>query len=101
MRPADEPAYEPDRRLRAELLRPMGAYVMGRNMFGPIRGEWIGDWRGWWGEVPPSCARVCVLPPHPREPLEMTGGTVFNFVTEGFERALELAREAAGDADVR
>jgi dihydrofolate reductase len=100
-RHSDEPGYEPDRRLRAELLRPMGAYVMGRNMFGPIRGEWIGDWRGWWGEEPPYYAPVFVLTHYPRDPIEMAGGTVFNFVTEGFGRALEQARRAAGDADVR
>ena len=100
-RHADEPGYEPDRRLWDELLRPMGAYVMGRNMFGPIRGEWVGDWRGWWGDVPPYHAPVFVLTHHARAPLEMAGGTVFNFVTEGFGRALEQARDAAGDGDVR
>ncbi|MGH7722288.1 MAG: dihydrofolate reductase family protein [Candidatus Dormibacteria bacterium] len=100
-RHADEPGFEPDRRLWDELLRPMGAYVMGRNMFGPIRGEWTGDWRGWWGEEPPYHAPVFVLTHHPREPIEMAGGTIFNFVTEGFEGALEQARDAAGDADIR
>ncbi|MHB8719508.1 MAG: dihydrofolate reductase family protein [Candidatus Dormibacteria bacterium] len=100
-RHADEPGYEADRRLWGELLRPLGAYVMGRNMFGPIRGEWTGDWRGWWGEDPPYHAPVFVLTHHARDSLEMAGGTVFHFVTEGFERALDRARDAAGDADVR
>src|ERR1700750_1085917 len=58
---------EADRALTKELLTPKGAYVMGRNMFGPIRGEWSGDWRGWWGEGPPHHAPAVVLAPHPRE----------------------------------
>jgi dihydrofolate reductase len=78
------------------ILAGNGAYVMGRNMFGPIRGEWSGDWRGWWGPEPPYRAPVLVLTHHAREPLEMEGGTTFHFVTEGFEHALGLAREAAG-----
>lgn len=100
-RHADEPGCEPDRRLRDELLRPLGAVVMGRNMFGPIRGGWSGDWRGWWGDEPPYRGPVFVLTHHARKPLEMAGGTVFTFVTEGFGPALEQARDAAGDADVR
>lgn len=83
------------------ILAGNGAYVMGRNMFGPIRGEWTGDWRGWWGEEPPYHAPVFVLTHHAREAVEMEGGTVFHFVTEGFDAALERARAAAGpDADV-
>ena len=83
------------------ILEGNGAYVMGRNMFGPIRGEWSGDWRGWWGEEPPYHAPVFVLTHHAREPLTMGGGTTFEFVTEGFEHALALARDAAGpDANV-
>jgi dihydrofolate reductase len=77
-----------------------GAFIMGRNMFGPIRGQWTGDWRGWWGEEPPYRAPVFVLTHHPREPLEMKGGTTFHFVTDGIEAALERARAAAGDLDV-
>ncbi|GAA4913024.1 dihydrofolate reductase [Stackebrandtia albiflava] len=77
-----------------------GAYIMGRNMFGPIRGEWDLEWRGWWGEEPPYHAPVFVLTHHPREPLTMAGGTVFHFVTDGIESALAAAREAAGDRDV-
>jgi dihydrofolate reductase len=83
------------------ILEGNGAYVMGRNMFGPVRGEWSGDWRGWWGEEPPYRAPVFVLTHHARESVEMEGGTVFHFVTEGFDVALERARDAAGpDASV-
>ena len=77
-----------------------GAYIMGRRMFGPDRGEWDLDWRGWWGEDPPYHAPVFVLAHRPRESVEMQGGTVFHFVTEGIEPALALAREAAGERDV-
>ena len=77
-----------------------GAYVMGRNMFGPGRGDWDLDWRGWWGEEPPYHAPVFVLTHHERAPLEMAGGTTFHFVTDGLEAALARARAAAGDADV-
>jgi dihydrofolate reductase len=76
-----------------------GAFIMGRNMFGPIRGEWSGDWRGWWGEEPPYHAPVFVLTHYPREPLVMDG-TTFYFVTDGVASALEQAREAAGDANI-
>jgi dihydrofolate reductase len=78
-----------------------GATIMGRNMFGPIRGSW-GDrsWRGWWGEDPPYHQPVFVLTHHAREPLEMEGGTTFHFVTSGIEAALEQAREAAAGEDV-
>jgi dihydrofolate reductase len=73
---------------------------MGRNMFGPIRGEWEGDWRGWWGAEPPYHAPVFVLTHYARDPIEMEGGTTFHFVTEGFEAAMEQAKAAAGDEDV-
>jgi len=76
------------------------AYVMGRNMFGPGRGEWDLEWTGWWGDDPPYHAPVFVLTHHPRAALEMQGGTTFHFVTEGIEAALARAREAAGDGDV-
>jgi dihydrofolate reductase len=92
-----------DARWTQRLLRPRGAYVMGRNMFGPVRGPWEtyqdGEWRGWWGDEPPYHAPVFVLTHHAHEPVEMEGGTTFHFVTDGFARALELAREA-GDGDV-
>src|SRR3954452_1378983 len=97
---ADEPGYEASRPLRDELLRPMGAYVMGRNMFGPIRGPWSEDWRGWWGDEPPYHAAVFVLTHHARESIEMQGGTTFHFVTDGFDAALARAKDAAGDMDV-
>jgi dihydrofolate reductase len=77
-----------------------GAYVMGRNMFSPGRGEWDPSWTGWWGEEPPYHAPVFVLTNHPREPVPMRGGTTFTFVTDGIEAALDRARAAAGDADV-
>src|SRR5215207_2486918 len=76
------------------------AYVMGRNMFSPGRGEWDLDWTGWWGEEPPYHGPVFVLTHHEREPIEMKGGTTFHFVTDGPAAALVLAREAAGDGDV-
>ena len=78
----------------------VGAYVMGRNMFGGGPGEWADDWRGWWGENPPYHAPVYVLTHHPRAALEMEGGTTFHFVTDGPEKALERAKEAAGDREV-
>lgn len=79
----------------------VGAVIMGRNMFGPVRGEWPDDsWTGWWGDDPPYHAPVFVLTHHAREPVEMQGGTTFHFVTGGIEAALERAREAAGDRDV-
>ena len=83
-----------------EVDQGIGAYVMGRNMFGPGRGAWDLGWRGWWGEDPPYHTPVFVLTHHPREPLEMQGGTTFAFVTDGIESALEQARAAAGDKDV-
>jgi dihydrofolate reductase len=73
-----------------------GAYIMGRNMFGPGRGEWDDEWTGWWGDDPPYHAPVFVLTHHPRAPLVMEGGTTFTFVTDGIESALEQARAAAG-----
>jgi dihydrofolate reductase len=97
---ADEPGHEADARLRDELLGRRGAYIMGRNMFGPVRGAWDEDWRGWWGEEPPYHAPVFVLTHHAHEPIEMQGGTTFFFVTEGFDVALEQARKVAGDLDV-
>jgi dihydrofolate reductase len=79
----------------------VGATIMGRNMFGPVRGSWEGEeWRGWWGDEPPFHTPVFVLTHHAREPLEMQGGTTFHFVTEGIEAALERAFEAAGGKDV-
>ena len=77
-----------------------GAYIMGRNMFGPDRGEWDLEWKGWWGDEPPYHAPVFVLSHHPRSALPMAGGTTFHFVTEGIESALERAQAAALDKSV-
>jgi dihydrofolate reductase len=85
--------------LMEEALANVGATVMGRNMFGGGPGPW-GDWNGWWGEDPPFHHPVFVLTHHPRAPLEMEGGTTFQFVTEGPERAVEQAMAAAGGRDV-
>jgi dihydrofolate reductase len=92
---------ETDATMRDDLLRPIGAVVMGRNMFGPVRGPWSEEWRGWWGDDPPYHAPVFVLTHHPHEPIEMAGGTTFFFVTDGFGAALRQAQEVAGDQDVR
>ena len=80
----------------------VGAWILGRNMFGPIRGPWPDDsWKGWWGEEPPYHTKVFVLTHHAREPLEMKGGTTFYFVTDGIRSALDQAKEAADGRDVR
>ena len=80
----------------------LGAWILGRNMFAHSRGPWPDDgWKGWWGEEPPYHCPVFVLTHHARPPLEMKGGTVFHFVTDGIEAALERARAAAGDLDIR
>ena len=80
----------------------IGAWIMGRNMFGPIRGPWPDDsWKGWWGDTPPYHTPVFVLTNHPREPLAMDGGTTFHFVTDGIHAALERARKAANGQDIR
>jgi len=83
-------------------LAGLGAWILGRNMFGPIRGPWPDDsWKGWWGDEPPYHTPVFVLTHHPRAPIRMTGGTEFRFVTEGIHVALEQAVAAAGGRDVR
>ena len=80
----------------------VGAWIMGRNMFGPIRGAWPDEnWKGWWGDNPPYHVPVFVLTHHPRAPIAMQGGTTFNFVTDGIRSALERATAAAGGKDVR
>jgi dihydrofolate reductase len=79
-----------------------GAFILGRNMFGPIRGEWPDEhWKGWWGDNPPYHAPTFVLTHHSRAPIEMEGGTTFYFVTDGIEAALQRAREAAKEKDVK
>lgn len=77
------------------LMRPRGPYIMGRNMFGPVRGAWDEDWRGWWGDEPPYHAPVFVLTHHPHEPIVLGGGTTFHFVTDGFGAAFAQATAAA------
>jgi dihydrofolate reductase len=80
----------------------IGAWILGRNMFGPVRGPWPDDrWKGWWGDEPPYHTPVFVLTHYPRESLRMAGGTEFHFVTDGIHAALERAKAAAGDRDVR
>jgi dihydrofolate reductase len=79
-----------------------GAWILGRNMFGPVRGPWPDDnWKGWWGDEPPYHVPTFVLTHYAREPVEMKGGTTFYFVTDGIESALEKAKAAAGDRDIR
>jgi dihydrofolate reductase len=79
-----------------------GAFILGRNMFGPVRGNWPDDsWKGWWGDNPPYHAPTFVLTHHAREPIAMEGGTTFHFVTDGIHAALERARDAAGARDVK
>ena len=91
-----------DEDFAARGLAGMGAWIMGRNMFGPIRGPWPDEsWRGWWGKNPPYHTPVFVLTHHSRPPQEMEGGTVFHFVTDGIHAALERARAAAGSLDIR
>jgi dihydrofolate reductase len=83
-----------------EAITAAGAFIMGRNMFGPGREAWDLDWKGWWGDDPPYHGPVFVLTHFPREPVEMQGGTTFTFVTDGIESALAQAREAAGEENV-
>ena len=91
-----------DNDFAARSFENLGAWIMGRNMFGPVRGPWPDyEWKGWWGANPPYHVPVFVLTHHARPPLEMEGGTVFHFVTEGIEAALDQARAAARGKDVR
>lgn len=92
----------PDNDFAEKSFENLGAWIMGRNMFGPIRGPWQNDeWKGWWGENPPYHVPVFVLTHHARESVSMKGGTVFHFVTDGIESALEKARKAANGKDIR
>jgi len=91
-----------DEEFVARGFRNVGAWILGRNMFGPIRGAWPDDaWRGWWGDEPPYHVPVFVLTHHPRESIAMQGGTTFYFVTDGIHAALRAAQQAAGGRDVR
>jgi dihydrofolate reductase len=89
-----------ENRAEVDQMTAAKAFIMGRNMFGPVRGEWNRQWNGWWGDDPPFHAPVFVLTHYPRDPQPMNGGTTFHFVTDGIESALRQAREAAGDGDV-
>ena len=91
-----------DNDIANESMENLGAWIMGRNMFGPVRGPWPDDeWKGWWGKNPPYHVPVFVLTHHAREPIEMEGGTSFHFVTDGIESALEKAKKAANGKDIR
>jgi dihydrofolate reductase len=91
-----------DDEIAARGFEGIGAWILGRNMFGPVRGPWPDErWKGWWGDEPPYHVPVFVLTHHPRAPLRMRGGTVFHFVTDGIRAALARAVEAAGGRDVR
>jgi dihydrofolate reductase len=91
-----------DETFAARATQDVGAWILGRNMFGPVRGPWPDEsWRGWWGETPPYRGPVFVLTHHARPPLPMNGGTTFHFVTGGIREALARAREAADGKDVR
>ena len=92
----------PDEDFAARGFENIGAWILGRNMFGPVRGPWPDDeWKGWWGEEPPYHVPVYVLTHHPRPPLEMKGGTTFHFVTDGIQSAYDQAMQAANGKDVR
>ncbi len=91
-----------DNDFAARGMQNIGAWILGRNMFGPIRGPWPDDnWKGWWGDNPPYHTSVFVLTHHARASIEMAGGTTFHFVTDGIHAALQRAKAAAGDKDVR
>ena len=91
-----------DNDMAARSFENVGAWILGRNMFGPVRGPWKDDsWKGWWGDNPPYHVPVFVLTHHARAPLAMEGGTTFHFVTDGVESALEKAKDAASGKDVR
>jgi len=89
-----------ENRAEVDQMAAAKAFIMGRNMFGPVRGGWDRAWNGWWGDDPPFHAPVFVLTHHPREPQPMDGGTTYYFVTDGIESALAQARAAAGDGEV-
>ena len=89
-----------ENRGEVDQINAASAVIMGRNMFGPVRGEWDRQWNGWWGDNPPFHAPVFVLTHHAREPQPMAGGTTYHFVTDGIESALAQAREAAGGGDI-
>ena len=91
---------EEENKAEVDAILDSGATIMGRNMFGPVRGEWDRDWRGWWGPNPPYHRPVFVLTHYPHAPIEMEGGTTFHFVTDGIHAALDRARDAAGELPI-
>ena len=92
----------PDDRFAQRAMAGFGAFILGRNMFGPVRGEWPDEqWKGWWGDTPPYHAPTFVLTHYPRPPIEMLGGTTFHFVSDGIEVALQKARDAAAAKDIK
>jgi dihydrofolate reductase len=92
----------PDDDFARRAMAGFGAFILGRNMFGPIRGEWPdGAWKGWWGDNPPYHAPTFILTHHSRDPIAMQGGTTFHFVTDGIDAALARARDAAGGKDIK
>jgi dihydrofolate reductase len=98
----DDGTTDTDDRYGAAGMAGFGAFILGRNMFGPIRGEWPDEeWKGWWGPNPPYHAPTFILTHYARAPIVMEGGTTFHFVTGGIEEALEKAKRAAGDKDVK
>lgn len=98
----DDGTTDTDDGFVARSFENVGAWIMGRNMFGPIRGEWPDEsWKGWWGDNPPYHVPTFVLTHHPRDPIVMEGGTTFHFVTDGIHSALEKAKAAANGKDIR
>ena len=98
----DDGETGPDDTLGRRAMEGFGAFILGRNMFGPSRGPWRDDqWKGWWGDTPPYHAPTFILTHYPRPPIEMLGGTTFHFVSGGIEEALQKARDAAGAKDVK
>ena len=98
----DDGETGPDDDFARRAMAGFGAFILGRNMFGPIRGEWPDDeWKGWWGDNPPYHAPTFILTHYPRAAIEMLGGTTFHFVTDGIDSALEQARAAAGNKDIK
>jgi len=91
-----------DNQIAEQGFAGIGAWILGRNMFGPVRGPWLDEsWKGWWGDEPPYHTPVFVLTHHPRAPFRMAGGTEFRFVTDGIHAALEQAKDAADGLDIR
>ncbi len=102
MQGKDDGATGPDNDFAHSAMDNFGAFILGRNMFGPVRGPWPDDaWKGWWGDNPPYHAPTFILTHHARDPIVMEGGTTFHFVTGGIHEALEKAKAAAGAKDVK